>query len=82
MRLVADEVNLIRAERFARGETNVRAMIRYRAEPAPARATIEEDRLHLTFEQPQRAIAPGQLVAFFDPASDEVLGAATICEAL
>jgi tRNA-uridine 2-sulfurtransferase len=81
-RLVADEVNLIRAERFDAGETKVRAMIRYRAEPAPAHATIEEDRLHLTFEQPQRAIAPGQLVAFFDPVGDEVLGAATICEAL
>jgi tRNA-specific 2-thiouridylase len=81
-RLIAGEVNVIRPERFERGDTVVSAMIRYRAEPAPARASIVEDRLHLEFEQPQRAIAPGQLVAVFDPAGDEVLGAATISAAL
>jgi len=80
--LIADEVNLIRPERFAAGATDVLAMVRYRAVPAPAKAIVNADgSLQLTFEQGQRAITPGQLVAFFDPAGEEVLGAATIREA-
>jgi tRNA-specific 2-thiouridylase len=80
--LVADEVNLIRPERFAHGPAAVRAMTRYRATPAPARAVIQADgTLTLTFESLQRAVTPGQLVALFDTDTDEVLGAATIVEA-
>jgi tRNA-uridine 2-sulfurtransferase len=76
--LRADELNLIRPERFS-GETLVRAMIRYRAAPASAVATVGDDgSLRLRFDEPQRAVAPGQLVALLDPATDEVLGAATI----
>jgi len=41
--LVADEVNLIRAERFAHGPLAVLAMTRYRAQPAPATASIDAD---------------------------------------
>jgi tRNA-specific 2-thiouridylase len=80
--VIADEVNLVRPERFAEQSTQVRAMIRYRAEPVPARATIRGDRLELRFERPQRAVAPGQLLALFDESADEVLGAATIMEAV
>lgn len=76
--LEADALNLIRPERFASDETPVRAMIRYRAAPARAVATVDGDCLRLRFERPQRAISPGQLVALLDPATDEVLGAATI----
>jgi tRNA-uridine 2-sulfurtransferase len=77
--LVADDLNLIRPERFAADETLVRAMIRYRATPAPAIATIlDGERLRLRFERPQRAISPGQLVALLDAKTDEILGAATI----
>jgi tRNA-uridine 2-sulfurtransferase len=77
--LVADELNLIRPERLAESDTPVRAMIRYRAEPAPAVATVTPDRrLHLRFERAQRAVTPGQLVAILGSTDDEVLGAATI----
>lgn len=77
--LHADELNLIRPERFARAQTPVRAMIRYRAAPALATASVRDDgTLHLRFEKPQRAVTPGQLVALLDPATEEVLGAATI----
>lgn len=80
--LHADALNLIRPEFFATGSARVRAMIRYRATPSPALATIEDGgMLHLRFDQPQRAISPGQLVALLDPASDEVLGAGTISAA-
>jgi len=76
--LEADTVNLIRPERFTREETRVRAMIRYRAAPSPATASLRDALLRLRFERPQRAITPGQLVALLDPESEEVLGAATI----
>lgn len=80
--LEADQLNLVRPDRF-RGETRVRAMIRYRSAPASAIATVRGDgTLHVRFAAPQRAIAPGQLVALLDPETDEVLGAATIKSAL
>jgi tRNA-specific 2-thiouridylase len=79
--LLAEEVNLIRPERFER-EADVLAMIRYRARPVPARAVVLRDgTLRLHFGEPQRAVTPGQLVALFDGEGQEVLGAATIREA-
>jgi len=80
--LVARDVNLIRPELFER-PARVRAMTRYRSPLNLATATLEPDgRLRLAFEAPERAIAPGQLVALYDLESDEVLAAATIVEAL
>jgi tRNA-specific 2-thiouridylase len=77
--LHADELNLIRPDRFADGQVPVRAMIRYRAAPSDAVAAIGDDgSLRIRFAQPQRAITPGQLVALLDPLTDEILGAATI----
>jgi tRNA-specific 2-thiouridylase len=81
--LVAEDVNLIRPERFNAGPIPVRAMTRYRSPLNAARATFlpSEGRLRLEFELPERAVAPGQLVALYAAESDEVLGAATIAEA-
>jgi tRNA-specific 2-thiouridylase len=81
--LLADEVNLIRPERF-REPVAARAMTRYRAPLNVARATYDPTAgtLHLAFASPERAVAPGQLVALYAPESDEVWGAATIREAL
>jgi tRNA-specific 2-thiouridylase len=68
---------------LAAGGVAVRAMTRYRSRLAGARATIRADgTLALEFDVPQRAVTPGQLVALFDPESDEVFGAATISETL
>jgi tRNA-specific 2-thiouridylase len=79
--LTADEVNLIRPERFGDAPARVRAMTRYRSRPVPATARVGADgSLELDFDEPQRAVTPGQLVALFDPESDEVLGAGTIRE--
>ncbi len=79
--LIADDVNLIRPERFGATPTSVRAMARYRSRPFSAQARLRDDAaLELTFDEPQTAITPGQLVALFDPAGDEVIGAATIRE--
>ncbi len=80
--LIARDVNLIRPERFAR-PVRVRAMTRYRSPLNVATATHDarDGALRLAFEEPERAIAPGQLVALYELESDEVLGAATIAEA-
>jgi tRNA-specific 2-thiouridylase len=80
--LVAEDVNLIRPERFANGPIDVLAMTRYRAKPAHASATVAADgTLHVTFVHPQLAVTPGQLVAILDPNGEEVLAGATIREA-
>jgi tRNA U34 2-thiouridine synthase MnmA/TrmU len=79
--LVADELNLIRPERFTGGRARVLAMTRYRAKLAPADAVIADDgTLQLTFDESHRAVTPGQLVALFDNDGIEVIGAATIRE--
>jgi tRNA-uridine 2-sulfurtransferase len=76
--LVADEVNLLQPSRFSQAPISVRAMVRYRAAPAAAQATVDgSGTLYLRFDEPLRAITPGQLVAIFDE-HDEVLGAGTI----
>jgi tRNA-specific 2-thiouridylase len=78
-RLVADEVNLIRAERFAGGPVEVLAMTRYRARAARATASVAADgTLDVRFAEPQRAVTPGQLVALLDLDGAEVLAGATI----
>jgi tRNA-specific 2-thiouridylase len=77
--LEADELNLIRPERFASGGAEVLAMTRYRATPVRGRATVTSPAtLRLEFDVPHRAVSPGQLVALFDLDGLEVLGAATI----
>ncbi len=76
--LVAGEVNVIRPEHFGSANARVRAMVRYRATPALASATLSDDTLALQFDEPLRAITPGQLVAIFDTEGREVLAAATI----
>jgi tRNA U34 2-thiouridine synthase MnmA/TrmU len=56
-------------------------MTRYRAKLAPASAAISDDgTLRLQFDEPHRAVTPGQLVALFDQDGIEVIGAATIRE--
>ncbi len=77
-------MNLIRPEHFAHGQIRVRAMTRYRAPLARAIASIDAENgdLHLRFDEAERAIAPGQLVALYAEHSNEVLAAATIREAV
>jgi tRNA-specific 2-thiouridylase len=70
--LRAKRVNLISVDDL-HDSMRVTAKIRHRHEPAPA--TIERtstDEILATFDEPQRAITPGQAVVFYD--GDVVVG--------
>src|SRR5882724_7364954 len=65
-------VNLISVDKL-RGPMRVSVKIRHRHEPSPA--TIErvgDDEILATFDQPQRAVTPGQAAVFYD--GDVVVG--------
>jgi len=70
--LVTKRSNLISANEL-RGPMRVSVKIRHRHEPAAA--TIEMtgvDAILVTFDQPQRAVTPGQAAVFYD--DDVVVG--------
>jgi tRNA-specific 2-thiouridylase len=74
--LEARELNWIACERLD-APLRCRAKVRYRQ--AEQRATVEQtdaDTLRLTFDEPQRAITPGQAVVLYD--GDTVLGGGTV----
>lgn len=52
------------------------AKIRYSAKPAMGTVSLENGRMKIVFDTPQRAITPGQAVVLYD--GDIVLGGATI----
>ena len=59
------------------GELRVTAKIRYSHQGAPCRIKmVGEDIISCQFEEPVRAITPGQAVVFYD--GDLVAGGATI----
>lgn len=74
-----DAVNLIALERLA-APLRVMCKIRYAHAPQAATARpLAADRLHLAFDEPQRAVAPGQAAVFYDAAdADVVVGGGTI----
>ncbi|MBQ8752136.1 MAG: tRNA 2-thiouridine(34) synthase MnmA [Clostridia bacterium] len=74
--LIASGVNYVSVS-CPESPLRVTARIRYQASPAPATLTpLGEDRVRLAFDQPQRAVAPGQAVVFYD--GDLLLGGGTI----
>ena len=77
--LELEALNLIAVDRLL-GPTRVRAKIRYAHEPQAATATpLSADRLRLTFDEPQRAVAPGQAAVLYDLVDpDVVVGGGTI----
>ena len=78
--LEADRVNFIPFDRL-NAPLRVQAKARYRQ--SAQNATVEqvgEDRIRVTFDQPQRAVTPGQAVVLYD--GDVVIGGGTICGVL
>ncbi|MFI5250958.1 MAG: tRNA 2-thiouridine(34) synthase MnmA [Bacteroidota bacterium] len=75
-RLVAREVNLISVEEISDG-LDVQAMVRYKDTPAPARVyRHERDKIRVEFQEPKRAITPGQSIVLFD--GDVLVGGGVI----
>ena len=74
--LTANEMNWLSGEAPA-APFRCTAKTRYSQRECPATAEVlPEGRLHLTFDEAQRAITPGQAVVLYD--GDEVLGGGTI----
>jgi len=74
--LTANRLNLIPCDRLD-GPVRLTAKLRYRMTEQPCTVEqIGEDAVRVTFEQPQRAITPGQTVVFYDGIT--VVGAAAI----
>lgn len=75
--LTAEQVNLIACDRIEE-PIRVTAKIRYRHREQPATAWQTADgRLHVQFDEPQRAITRGQAVVLYD--KDMVIGGGVIC---
>ena len=75
--LVAEDVNLISVDDLAE-PIRCMAKIRYRHKEQPATAWMEGCKLHVKFDEPQRAITSGQAVVLYD--GDTVIGGGTITE--
>jgi tRNA-uridine 2-sulfurtransferase len=73
--LTAAQVNWLSGQAPV-GFIRVTAKIRYRANEAPATVNVQGAQAKVHFDTPQRAIAPGQSVVFYQ--GDEVLGGGII----
>ena len=74
--LEADHLNLI-AARCLESPMRLSAKIRYRHKEQPATVEqIHEGRIRVTFDEPQRAVTPGQSVVLYE--GDAVVGGAVI----
>lgn len=74
--LIADRVNFMSVEKLD-GSMEVSAKVRYNHRGAPCSIEmLDDDLVKVTFEEPQRAITPGQAVVFYE--DDYVVGGGTI----
>lgn len=77
-RLSADHINYMSVEDFT-GDLRIYTKIRYNHRGAWATIRkIAEDRIECVFDEPVRAVTPGQAVVFYD--GEYVMGGATIIE--
>ena len=82
MGLLANQLNFIPFDTLD-GELSVAAKVRYSARPASAVIQSAGDgKVRVTFEEPQRAITPGQAVVFYEENSDIVIGGGTILQSV
>ena len=75
--LVAEKLNFISIEKLAE-PMEVLAKVRYSAKPAKATAFPQGDLVRVVFDEPQRAVTPGQAVVFYDLSGNGVVGGGII----
>jgi tRNA-specific 2-thiouridylase len=74
--LTASDLNFISIPELT-GEMRVKAKIRYSAKEADALISpLNNGRVHVLFDEPQRAITPGQSIVFYD--KEDVVGGGVI----
>lgn len=73
--VTAEKVNLIAVENLT-DPIRCKAKIRYRHLEQPCQAWMEDGRLRVRFDEPQRAITPGQSLVLYD--GDTVIGGGII----
>jgi tRNA-specific 2-thiouridylase len=78
--LTADRASWVAGAPPSDGPFEAQVQIRYRAEAAPAVVTPTPTGFHVEFDEPQRAVAPGQSAVIYR--SDEMLGGGRILAAL
>ncbi len=74
--LIASNLNFISVPKFENG-MRVFAKVRYSALPAMAEVYMHGDEIEVVFDEPQRAVTPGQAVVFYDEAG-RVMGGGII----
>ncbi len=75
--LIANDLNFISIDNLSE-KIHVKAKIRYSAKESPATVTpLDNGSVEVLFDEPQRAITPGQSVVFYD--DDIVIGGGVIC---
>ena len=78
--LIADDFNFITIDSLEKPMT-VSAKIRYGAKEGMARIIpLADGKVHVKFDEPQRAVTPGQSVVFYD--GDMVIGGGIIIKAI
>lgn len=78
IKLIADNNNFIMIDKL-QNKLEIEAKIRYSAKPAQATIQpLENNKILVEFNEPQRAITPGQAVVYYQ--GDYVLGGGTILE--
>lgn len=73
--LYADNINLITTDKITE-PIRIKAKVRYNQKEQPATAEQIGGKLHIIFDEPQRAICKGQAVVMYD--GDTVVGGGTI----
>lgn len=73
--LIASDINLLSVDEISDG-MHFNAKIRYSHREVPCTVSLENDKLKVVFEEPQRAVTPGQAVVLYD--GDIVAGGAII----
>ena len=73
LKLLTKDVNVISGGKLPE---RALAKVRYQARPAWGNISYDGDEIVVKFDEPQRAVTPGQAVVFYD--GDEVLGGATV----